>query len=74
MTLDELNDLFLTGSLQESHITINKRRETTVKKLVFVIQTITGKSNSEVLIKRRNSVDKRIREIKLGVEIKIIEN
>ncbi len=70
--LDGVNDLFVNSTLQESPVTINKRRDSAVKSLVFKLSTFLNMNEEDILLERKNAQDKRIKEIKLGIPIKII--
>ncbi|MCH7523599.1 MAG: hypothetical protein IIC74_00975 [Bacteroidetes bacterium] len=71
--LDKINELFTSGDIQESYITINKRRDTAVNKLIFTLKTVLNKEKSEIIIERKNAKDKRVKEIKLGISVQVIE-
>jgi hypothetical protein len=71
--LDSVNDLFVNQNTQESPITINKRRDIAVKKLIFTLSTFLNKKENEILLERKNIQDKRIKEIKLNIFVDIIE-
>jgi hypothetical protein len=71
--LDSVNDVFINSSIQESPVTINKRRDIAVKSLVFKLATFLNKNESDILLERKNTQDKRIKEIKLNIVVDIIE-
>jgi len=70
--LDKINELFTNENIEESYITINKRRDIAVKELVFKLKTLLNKEKKEIFIERKNDKDKRIKEIKLGIFVEII--
>ncbi|MCO4821853.1 MAG: hypothetical protein KC469_07285, partial [Flavobacteriaceae bacterium] len=71
--LDGINELFASPNMQESYITINKRRDMAIKKLKYIISLQLNKNENEIIIERKNENDKRVKEIKLGVFIDRIE-
>ena len=70
--LDKINELFTKKDLEESYVTINKRRDSAFNKLLFILKTLLNKEVDEILIERKSSKDKRVKEIKLGIAIKVI--
>ena len=71
--LDSVNDLFVNQNSQGSPVTINKRRDVAVKKLLFTLSTFLNKKENEIFLERKNTQDKRIKEIKLNIFVDIIE-
>ena len=69
--LDKVNELFAKNDTDESHITINKRRDQSLKKLRFKLSTLLEVPENQVIVEQRIAVDKRVKEIRLGVPIKI---
>jgi hypothetical protein len=67
--LESINEIFTNSNIQESYVTINKRRDTAVKKLLFKLGTLLNKPEDEILLERKNINDKRVKEVKLGIKI-----
>ncbi|MGV1013125.1 MAG: Kelch repeat-containing protein [Flavobacterium sp.] len=65
ISLNELNKLFENGEIIESFSTTIKRRENSVIGLFLKLALITGVPENNFLISRKNSEDKRIKEVKL---------
>ena len=68
--LNDLNDLISTNDSDENYQTLKKRRETLLKELKNELALITGKKPEQIFDVRKNEFDKRIKEIKLNLEIK----
>ncbi|PQJ74757.1 hypothetical protein [Polaribacter gangjinensis] len=57
---------------KENYITINKRRERVLKELALEISSLLGISKESVFLTRNNEFDKRLKEIKLNISVKVI--
>lgn len=70
--LNDLNDLVSANDSDDNYMTLKKRRETLLKELKNELALITGKKPEQIFNVRKNEFDKRIKEIKLNLEIKKI--
>ena len=67
--LNSINDVIRTNGVDENFYTIKKRREILLKELKNELGVLTGKSPEQILNIKRNEFDKRIKEIKLNLQI-----
>jgi len=67
--LNSINDVIRTNGVDENFYTIKKRREMLLKELKNELGVLTGKSPEQILNIKRNEFDKRIKEIKLNLQI-----
>lgn len=65
ISLNELNQLFENNGNSESVSAIVKRREQAISGLLTKISKITGIDEKELIIERKNSEDKRIKDLKI---------
>lgn len=63
VSLNNLNQLFENNNLPESIFASVKRREQTVSRLLVKVSKITGIGENKLIIERKNSEDKRIKDI-----------
>lgn len=68
-TLNTLNDVLSSGLNPENHVTINKRRERVLKELAFELSNLLQLEKDTVFMTRSSELDKRIKEIKLNIDI-----
>ncbi|PQJ75400.1 hypothetical protein [Polaribacter gangjinensis] len=71
ISINELNIILSEDLDKENYITINKRRERVLKELAFEISTLLGISKESVFLTRNNEFDKRLKEIKLNISVKV---
>mgnify|MGYP000340655912 CR=1 FL=1 len=64
VSLNELNRLFESGKSSETFASIVRRRELTLTGLLQKLSNLTNFPEKELIINRKNLVDKRIKEIK----------
>ena len=64
-SLNNLNRLFENNGQSETISAIVKRREQTVSGLIAKVSKITGIEESKLILERKNSEDKRIKDILL---------
>ena len=65
ISLNNLNQLFENSGQSETISAIVKRREQTVSGLIAKVSKITGIEESKLILERKNSDDKRIKDILL---------
>lgn len=65
VSLNNLNQLFENNNQPETISATIKRREQTVSRLLSKVSKITGLDEKELLIERKNSEDKRIKDLKI---------
>ena len=56
---------------KENYITINKRRERVLKELALELSSLLGISKELVFLTRNNEFDKRLKEVKLNISVKV---
>lgn len=66
VSLNELNRLFESGKSSESFASIVRRRELTLIGLLQKLSNLTNLSEKELIVNRKNLVDKRIKEIRFS--------
>lgn len=66
VSLNELNHLFENGNNAENFSSIVKRREITLADLLQKLSFITNIPEKKLLINRKNSEDKRIKEVRIA--------
>ncbi|MDG2193511.1 MAG: hypothetical protein P8K77_01390 [Polaribacter sp.] len=71
MLLSAIDDIALNGHENENHATTIKRRETLLKELSTELGMLLSLNKNEVFVIRRNSLDKRVKEMKLNFIVKI---
>jgi hypothetical protein len=74
VSLNNLNQLFENNNQSESISAIVKRREATVTRLITKISKITGIEEKDLILERKNSEDKRIKDLKLLPNLLKIKN
>ena len=65
VSLNDLNQLFENNAQPETLSATIKRREQVVSRLLNKISKITGLDEKELILERKNSEDKRIKDLKL---------
>lgn len=65
VSLNNLNQLFENSNQPETISATVKRREQTVARLLAKVSKITGINEKELIIERKNSEDKRIKDLKI---------
>ncbi len=68
LPLNQLNDLFSNGEKENFNV-ISKRRETTQAELLFKLSTLLNIPKSEILLERKNPIDKRLKEVKIAPDL-----
>jgi len=66
VSLNELNRLFESGKSSETFASIVRRRELTLTGLLQKLSNLTNFPEKELIIYRKNLVDKRIKEIRFS--------
>ena len=74
VSLNELNQLFENNGNTESISAIVKRREQAVSGLLTKVSKLTGIEEKELILERKNSKDKRIKDLKLLPNLLAIKN
>ena len=69
VTLNTLNDIIAKHHDDINYPTLLKRRENVLKELSIELSLVLGIPKKHLFLKRRNNEDKRIKEIKLNIEI-----
>lgn len=67
--LNDLNDIISANYSDDNYLAIKKRREILLKELKNELTLITGKKPEQIFDVRKNEFDKRIKEIKLNLQI-----
>ena len=65
VSLNNLNQLFENNNQPETISATVKRREQTVSRLLAKVSKITGIDEKELILERKNSEDKRIKDLKI---------
>ena len=65
VSLNNLNQLFENSNQPETISATVKRREQTVSRLLAKVSKITGIDEKELIVERKNSEDKRIKDLKI---------
>jgi len=65
VSLNNLNQLFENSNQPETISATVKRREQTVSRLLTKVSKITGIDEKELIVERKNSEDKRIKDLKI---------
>jgi hypothetical protein len=71
ISINELNVILSEDFYNENYITINKRRERVLKELTLEVSSLLNISKEAVFLTRNNEFDKRMKEIKLNISVKI---
>jgi len=71
ISINELNVILSEDLDKENYITINKRRERILKELSLELSSILAISKEAIFLTRNNEFDKRLKEIKLNISVKI---
>lgn len=71
ISINELNVILSEDFYNENYITINKRRERVLKELTLEVSSLLNISKEAVFLIRNNEFDKRMKEIKLNISVKI---
>lgn len=66
--LNQLNDLFSNGDNENFNV-ISKRREITQAELLFKLSTLLNMPKGDILLERKNPIDKRLKEIKIAADL-----
>ena len=71
ISINELNVILSEDLDKENYITINKRRERVLKELALELSSLLGISKELVFLTRNNEFDKRLKEVKLNISVKV---
>jgi hypothetical protein len=66
--LNQLNDLFSNGDNENFNV-ISKRREITQAELLFKLSTLLNMPKGDILLERKNPIDKRLKEVKIAADL-----
>ena len=64
-----LNEVINEGIGEQNYITLNKRRERVIYELVTELSNKLKIEKKSIIKTRKNEIDKRIKEVKLNIEI-----